>query len=162
MGIVDPVDGEIEIDGFNYKEIKKSSFKNSFGYIEQNVRLFNASLFENITLTNNIKYDRDWYKDLLKICRLEEVDELNHTKLIQEDGINLSGGQIQRIGLARALYKKPKILVLDEFTSSLDKINKEKIIESILEFKNSQNLTIIMISHDLTLKDFCDDVLILK
>ena len=161
MGIVDPADGELVIDGVNYKEIKKSSFKNSFGYIEQNVRLFNASLFENITLTNNANYDSDWYKNLLKICRLEEVEELSHSKLIQEDGINLSGGQIQRIGLARALYKKPKILVLDEFTSSLDTLNKEKIIESILELKKIQNLTIIMISHDLTLKNICDDLLIL-
>ena len=71
-----------------------------------------------------------------------------------EDGHNLSGGQIQRIGLARALFKNPNILVLDEFTSALDLENKDKIVESLIQINKSMGTTIVLISHDHSLKSF--------
>ena len=81
--------------------------------------------------------------------------------IIQEDGLNLSGGQIQRIGLARALYKKPKILVLDEFTSSLDNYSKSLILKSIIEIKKEWSIGIILVSHDDKIKSISDKIIIL-
>ena len=79
-------------------------------------------------------------------------DGVNHHLL--ERGKNLSGGQIQRIGIARALYFEPDIIIFDESTSSLDRINEEKILKLI--DKISSNKTIIFVSHRKEVLNFCD------
>ena len=76
-----------------------------------------------------------------------------------EDGHNLSGGQIQRIGLARALYNNPPILVLDEFTSALDKDNTDRILKSLIEINSSMGTSIILISHNQSLKSITDQII---
>ena len=73
---------------------------------------------------------------------------------IGERGSKISGGEIQRIGLARALYRKPKILILDEFTSSLDKKIEQEILNNIFEIKD--NLTIILSTHKYSVLQICD------
>ena len=157
MGIIKKTSGEIFIDNHKIDLIENNSFKNLFGYVEQNVRIFNASFFENITFTDSIlSNDENWYNKVLKLCQLESLDKSLRFKKIIEDGLNLSGGQIQRMGLARALFKKPQILVLDEFTSSLDKENKELIVNSLTQIKKTMKISIIMISHDQSFKSFCN------
>ena len=81
-------------------------------------------------------------------------DGINHHLL--ERGKNLSGGQIQRIGIARALYFEPDIIIFDESTSSLDRTNEEKILRIIN--KISDNKTIIFVSHRKEVLDFCDTI----
>ena len=75
--------------------------------------------------------------------------------MVGETGKRISAGQIQRIGIARALFKDPKILIFDEATSALDKETENKIMEDILKLKK-QGLTIFIVSHDLNLFKFCD------
>lgn len=157
MLLLKPTEGKIFINDKLYSEFDIKSFQDLFGYMEQNVKLFNASLLENITLGE--KYDLDWLKYLIKTCQLEEVwNNVGENKIL-EDGINLSGGQIQRIGLARALFKKPKILILDEFTSALDDLNKIKILEALKKFINRFKLSVVFISHDNELKVFSDKII---
>ena len=76
-----------------------------------------------------------------------------------EEGLNISGGQIQRIGIARALFKKPKLLVLDEFSSALDNSNRNKLMGILKQINSNQGLTIIIISHDMHLKTICNNII---
>ena len=79
------------------------------------------------------------------------------TILISENGTNISGGQKQRIGIARALYMDSKILLLDEFTSALDKNTEQKILSNLLELKK-QKISIVMVSHKTNPLKICDKI----
>ena len=80
--------------------------------------------------------------------------------MIGENGVKLSGGEKQRVGLARALYKKSEILILDEATSSLDIVTEKKIMDSINQFKNK--MTIIIVTHRLSTVQNCDRIILIK
>ena len=84
-------------------------------------------------------------------------DLFKRQTFIKENGGNLSGGQLQRIAIARALYNKPSILLLDEPTSALDNTNQENILHTLKKIKGS--LTILMVSHNLKELKFCDEII---
>ena len=79
-----------------------------------------------------------------------------------ENSIKISGGQKQMIGIARAIYRDPEVLILDEATSSIDALNSEEILKNIRKFKEEKNVTIIVISHDIKVMGFCDKVFFVK
>lgn len=160
LGFLNPEKGEITIDGDRINEVDSKIISKFFGYVEQNVRIFNASLYENISFDEELTLEnKGRISKLLEICQLDDILNGGDNIDLIEDGINLSGGQIQRIGLARALYKKPEILILDEFSSALDPKNRNKISSILLEIKKNNNLTIILVSHDLFFKSFCDKII---
>lgn len=160
IGLIKDYEGTIKYDSKDLKKLGKYRFDNIFGYVEQNVKTFNSSLEENITLLNTLNtIQKEWYQNVLKICKLELLSKKLKSKKIIEGGVNISGGEMQRIGLAKVLFKKPDILILDEFTSALDDKNKSSILESI-EFINTEfNKTIILISHDISLKKICNKII---
>lgn len=162
MGILSPTTGKILYDNVEIKNKNQLDILSVFGYVEQNVRIFKGTIKQNILLDYDFnKIDKKEYNKILNYCELKELEDTLKETIIQEDGLNLSGGQIQRIGLARALYKKPKILVLDEFTSSLDSYSKSLILKSLIEIKAEWSIGIILVSHDDTLKSICDKTIIL-
>lgn len=128
------------------------------GYIPQNIVILNQSLRENILFGSTKKHFSD--NEIKKI--LKQVDLYNFLKklpnglsqVINEDGHNISGGEKQRIGIARALLNNPEIIILDEATSSLDSFTENKILSSIKNLKK----TIIIISHRVNTLNFCDKV----
>lgn len=128
-----------------------------FGYLPQEVRLIKGSIIENIAFGHNKEtVDMSRIKKSIKLSKLNSMIEnlpngLN-TK-VGDKGFDLSGGQRQRIGLARAIYDEPRILVLDEPTSSLDSVTERSLIENILEL----NLTIIMVTHNKKLLKYCNN-----
>ena len=79
-----------------------------------------------------------------------------------ENSIKISGGQKQMIGIARAIYRDPEILILDEATSSIDLLNSEEILKNIKKLKEEKDVTIIIISHDMKIMNFCDKVFFVK
>jgi len=81
---------------------------------------------------------------------------------VGENSTKISGGQKQIIGIARAIYRNPEILILDEATSSIDEVNSEEILKNIKKFKEEKDITIIIISHDIKIMDFCDKVFFIK
>ena len=133
----------------------------SFSYVQQKVHLFDDTLLKNITFTSDINdVDKDRLDYALKFCSLESMIQNSEEGLnlqLGEFGASISGGQLQRVGLARAIYKNSDIIILDEPLSNLDEANKDKILNRIIELKT--NKTIIYISHDINDLKKCDKII---
>ena len=131
VGLQRPTAGKIIIDKktVNFYE---SKWLSNFGYVTQNNYMFDDTLLRNITL--NKKIDSDLVRTILELLQLTKLVENHKDKLnmlIGERGVRLSGGQAQRVGIARAIYHNPKILIMDEPTSSLDIETESYIIKNI-------------------------------
>ena len=157
--------GRIEISGAE----PRASFKNwpgSVAYVPQKVTIYEGSLLENVgsgTENSLLANNREYISNLLDGVGLGEYISTLSDGLdsqLSEYGSNLSGGQIQRIGIARALYFNPQIIVFDESTSSLDSISEKEIMEFLLSFKG--NKTLVFIAHRLSTIKTVDRVLFLK
>ncbi len=135
--------GNIYIDENNYNEIDENQINKSFTYVGQNEKLFVDSFKNNIILNRNIS-NTD-YENVIKICELESVRKNNDDFLIEESGFNLSGGEKQRIILARALLKHSNYIIIDEALSEVDVEIEKKIIKNINEYFKEK--TIIYVSH---------------
>ena len=159
LGLIEPTKGIISVDGKNISNHIKSWQKKT-SYVPQNVFLIDDEIKRNIAFGIKEKdIDESKIESAIKDSELTKyVSKLPQglqTK-VGERGVRLSGGQAQRIGLARALYNDPELLVLDETTSSLDKETESKIMETI--FKLRSNITVILISHDTNLLSNCEVV----
>ena len=143
---LEPLSGSIKIDNVDYKNVADDFFNKNLTYISQDVELFDLSLYENITLGHEIR--KQELNKILSGCCLNDLIHKNNNDLnlqIGEKGIKISGGERQRINLARGLILNREILVLDEITANLDPKTTKKIWEFI--FKEYKNKTIIAISH---------------
>lgn len=164
LGLLDPQDGSIEIDGKIITKKNLSSWQKSIGYVPQNIYLSDNSILENIAFGLDHKnIDKNAVEEAAKISNLHDfvINELpdKYQTKIGERGVRLSGGQRQRIGIARALYFKPQLLILDEATSALDHKIEKKIMDMIYDL--SKNTTIIMIAHRLSTIKNCDKIYVL-
>ena len=157
LGLLKTSSGEILIDKKNISEIQKK-WLSEIGYVPQNVFLFDDSIKENIILSKKKEpIDVEWLNKVLQISQCNEfIDKLPQTleTKVGEKGYNLSGGQKQRIGIARAIYRKPSILIFDESTNSLDNLIEKQVLEAI--FRNLKNTSLIMISHKEELINYFD------
>ena len=163
LGLLNPVSGQILIDGKKLNKNFINSWRSQIGYVPQFSFMADDTVINNIALGLK-KVD---LKQIKKVCKIAKIDDfienslpLKYDTLIGENGIRLSGGQRQRISLARALYKNPNIIVLDEATNSLDSITEKNILNSLLE--NYKNITIIMIAHRLSILEKCNNIFLLE
>jgi ABC-type multidrug transport system fused ATPase/permease subunit len=150
MGYYKIKDGSISIDGTAFEKINLNSWRDLIGYIPQQPFLFNASIRANISWANpKIKNE-----DIISACKLAHVHDFvmdmkdGYETIVGERGMKLSGGQAQRICLARAIASQPEILILDEATSSLDS-NSESLIQESIESLQG-DITIISVAHRLS------------
>jgi len=157
LGLLSPTNGKVLVDNIDIKKDIKT-WQKQIGYVPQNIYLTDDSLTNNIALgisQEDIKMD--YVRECIAAINLEKlIEQLPQglDTLVGERGARISGGQLQRLGLARALYNNPEVLVLDEATSSLDIKTEEKIMKTI---KNLQGLkTIIIISHRMSTLKYCD------
>ena len=147
LGLQNPTSGEIFIDS---KKVNNLNFNwyNNFSYIPQSIYLFDDTIKNNIILDNNEdKFNEKYFKYCLEISQLSSfINRLpqKENTVIGETGSNISGGQRQRIGIARALYKDSKILILDEATNALDLQTEKKIYETITKIDDK---TLIIVNH---------------
>ena len=150
MGFNDPTSGDILIDETPLKKYDINSYREKIGYVPQGGELFNASVIKNIKWANEKATD----EQVQHICKETYADSFiknfseGYETLVGDRGVRLSGGQLQRIALARALIREPEILILDEATSSLDS-KSEKNIQEALD-KIVKKTTIIVIAHRLS------------
>jgi len=157
IGFLNPFSGSILANGKNIHENVKI-WQDYISYVPQKIFLSDDSLKNNITFQSN--EDLIDYQKLDKVIEISQLNELknedyNSNKKIGESGKRISAGQAQRIGIARALYKNPKILILDEATSALDKETEKKIFKDLVKLKE-KGMTIIIISHDPNLFKYCN------
>lgn len=156
-------EGNIAIGALDIKYISNSSLREAIAIVPQQVDLFAGTIIENIAIGD---YEPDIAK-IMALCKLLGINEFieklpsNYNTLISEQGVNFSGGEKQRIAIARALYRNPEILILDEATSSLDPISEQKVQETLRWFKG-QDKTIITIAHRLSTVKNADEILVLE
>lgn len=164
MGLLHPTGGKILIDEKVLSGQNVISWQTKIGYVPQRIYLSDESVTKNIAFgiaENEIDIER--VVEVAKMARLHDFvsKELpkGYDTIVGERGIRLSGGQCQRIGIARALYRKPAILVLDEATSALDNITESEVLDTIKSL--SGKCTILMIAHRLSTITNCDKILFL-
>ena len=159
-----PEDGTILINSYkNLNEISFLDWRNLIGVVPQQVHIFNGTVLENIAFedaTQNVGQVIDFLKEYGFVGFIDSLPQSSMT-LVGEEGINLSGGQKQMIAIARALYHRPQMLILDEATSAMDR-QSELFVLGLLK-KIKKKIAIIFITHRLhVLKNFCDRIYILK
>jgi ATP-binding cassette, subfamily B, bacterial HlyB/CyaB len=157
LGYYPPVEGAIHIDGRDIAHLSANELRQYFGVVPQETVLFSGSLYANLMAANpHASFD-----DLVRACRIAEIHETieglpqGYNTPIGEHGVGLSGGQKQRIAIARALLKRPRILVFDEATASLDTPTAERFAQTINGLRDS--VTTLFISHHVPLGLHVDD-----
>ncbi len=162
MGLLPPSSGKVLIDGIDIYEPKNKYFlrlwRNSISHVPQSIFLINNSIEQNIAFTSS--RDNIDLKAIISASKKAQLHDyvsslpLKYKTLIGEKGIRISGGQRQRIAIARALYKKSKVLIFDEATSALDNSTENKIVNSLDNFSNQ--FTSLTISHRVNTLINCD------
>ncbi len=162
LGLLKPKSGKILIDNINIFE-NIDEWYDLVGYIPQDIYLLNDNIKNNIALgesVENINYEL--IEKSLQISNSKSFVEKLPSKLdtnVGNRGVSISGGQRQRLGIARAIYNKSKILILDEATNSLDSENEKKIIDGILSIKE---LTVCIIAHNIKSLKNCDKIIYIE
>ena len=165
LGFNKPNTGKVYVDNYDiYKNLK--SWQNLIGYVPQDIYLLNDTIKNNILFgLEDTKVDTKKFNKLLKDCNLDKFindSENGLNTIIGERAAKISGGQAQRICIARALMNDSNILILDEGTSKLDQKNENEIIENLIKNFKSK-LTMIIISHRVDmLNKFCNNVYTIK
>ncbi|MBX9472728.1 MAG: ABC transporter ATP-binding protein/permease [Chryseoglobus sp.] len=150
LGLINPTEGTIAIDGTAVSALTRS-WRSRVGYVPQEVSLFDASVAQNVALTWSADVDRERVRSALERAQLLETIESRPGGIdapIGERGLALSGGQRQRLGIARALYADPLVLVMDEATSSLDTATEAAVADAIRDLSGS--MTIVSVAHRLS------------
>lgn len=143
----EPESGHISIDGIDIKDYNIKSLRNAVAYVSNDKGLYSGTLYDNLSLGNPDCSD-EWIQKICDIACISDLTEgfdKGKQFVIEEDGTNLSSGQKQRIMIARALLRKPKLIILDEATSNLDIHTETKILNAIEN--ELKDITILMISH---------------
>lgn len=158
-GLINPTEGEIIVNDINVKDFK--NWNEKIAYVSQKPFVIDSTIRDNVCLGEDDKLlNEERLKIAYKDSGLDEfINSLDYKDLsnVGDSGSFVSGGQIQRIGIARALYKNANLILLDEITSNLDENIQSKIMKNILELKNGR--IIFLISHDKKILDYCDDII---
>ena len=161
----EPTSGRITIDGKDVNSYKYTDYLKIFSVIFQDFRLFSISIAQNIA--SNLNFDKEKVKKCLELVGLLEfINKLpksidtNVYRSFDESGIEISGGEAQKIAIARALYKDAPYVILDEPTANLDPISESEIYTNFNKISNSK--TVIFISHRLSSCKFCDKIIVLE
>lgn len=162
LGLIEPTAGDILIDGTSLTELTRS-WRSRVGYVPQDVSLFDASVAQNVALTWTNDFDPERVRTSLAQAQLLETIESRPGGInaqIGERGLALSGGQRQRLGIARALYADPLVLVMDEATSALDTATEAAVTDAIRKLRGS--MTLITVAHRLATVKEADTIYFMK
>lgn len=162
MGFYEPTQGQITFDGIRLQDFNIQSYRGRIGYVPQDSVLFNMSIKDNLRWTNEAATE----KELRHACQQANAEEFikkfprGYETVAGDRGVRLSGGQIQRIALARAILRKPELLILDEATSALDTYS-ERMIQQAIE-NIAKETTVVVVAHRLSTIINADYIYVLK
>lgn len=161
LGLLEPTTGRITIDGRPLPEVRRE-WQANLGLVPQDIYLLDDSILKNVAFgIADDEIDRDRVTECLRIAQLSEFVSNSTQGLetrIGERGTSVSGGERQRIAIARALYSRPTLLILDEGTSAIDTVTEQNLVE---ELKRSEAIdTVIVVSHRLSSLRICDSIAI--
>lgn len=166
-GFYDPTDGEILLNGINVKEYNREEYFNVFSAVFQDISVLPVTIAQNISQNVSDEYDDEKINIALKQSGLyEKVQSLPLkektmlVKTVYENATELSGGQIQKLALARALYKNAPVLLLDEPTAALDPIAEQEMYLKYADFAKGKSS--VFISHRLASTRFCDKIILIE
>ncbi len=161
LRLYDVTEGEILLNGVNIKRFRRSDYYKVFAPVFQNVELFAFPMAENVSMLSPENTDKQLARECIDMAGLKEkVDGLEKgvdtelLKIVHEDGVDLSGGEKQKLALARALYKNAPVIVLDEPTAALDALAEYELYQNF--DKMIQDKSAVYISHRLSSTRFCD------
>jgi len=165
IGLIKPTSGKITLNGKEFDEYGKKVLPDKIGYVPQDIYLLDDTIIKNVALgVKDEEIDMEGVKEALKISDLDDFIfknlEKGYNTQVGERGAKLSGGQVQRIGIARALYNKPEILILDEGTSNLDQKTEAKILSNLIN--NQQIKLLLIVSHRLKVTEKCTELILFK
>jgi ATP-binding cassette subfamily B protein len=164
VGLYRPQGGDIRYDGFSIEEVDLNQLRERIGLVTQDTQLFSGSIRENLLFASPKATDEDCLSVLNKAaCQslLRRADRGLDT-VIGEGGVKVSGGEKQRLSIARALLRQPNLLVFDEATSSLDSLTEEEITQTIREVSVRKDLITILIAHRLSTVIHADRIFVLE
>ena len=164
VGLYTPQEGEILYDGIPMTQVDLDRLRERIGFVTQDTQLFSGSIRENLLFVNPKASDADCLDVMQKAaCQslLERADKGLDT-VIGEGGVKVSGGEKQRLSIARALLRQPSLLVFDEATSSLDSLTEEEISETVREISMRGDLITILIAHRLSTVLHADRIFVLE
>lgn len=164
VGLYRPQQGHILYNGLREDEIETESLREKIGFVTQDAQLFSGSIRENLLFVNPSATDRE----CLDVIRQASVESLlaradkGLDTVIGEGGVKVSGGEKQRLAIARALLRRPQLLIFDEATSSLDSLTEEEISNTIREVAISRDTISILIAHRLSTVLHADRIYVLE
>jgi ATP-binding cassette subfamily B protein len=164
VGLYRPQEGKILYNHLDETEIHFDDLRNQIGFVTQDTNLFSGTIKENLMFVNPSATEADLHDALQKAACTNLVDraEKGLDTMIGEGGLKLSGGEKQRISIARALLRKPRILIFDEATSALDSLTEEEITNTIIEISKAKDQITILIAHRLSTIMHADNIYVLE
>jgi ATP-binding cassette, subfamily B, bacterial len=164
VGLYRPQDGKILYNNLDETELRFDDLRNQIGFVTQDTNLFSGTIKENLLFVNPSATDDDVTNALNKAAcqNLLARAEKGLDTTIGEGGLKLSGGEKQRLSIARALLRKPKLLLFDEATSALDSLTEEEITDTIRDISSEGNQITILIAHRLSTIMHADRIYVLE
>ena len=164
VGLYRPQDGKILYNGIEEKKISFEDLRSQVGFVTQDTNLFSGSIRENLSFVNPSATEAEMNEVLVKASatNLLAKAEKGLDTMLGEGGLKLSGGEKQRISIARALIRKPKLLIFDEATSALDSLTEEEITDTIREISALKEQITILIAHRLSTIMHADRIYVLE
>lgn len=167
MRLYEPTEGRIMLNGTDIKEYSREKYFNIFAPVFQNIETFAFPIWKNVSLKVEAETDKQKVESALKRSGLDaKVNQFSKgidtevQKIFYEDGINFSGGEKQRLAMARALYKEGKVVILDEPTAALDALAEDRMYQEFNDMVKGK--TSIFISHRLSSTRFCDEIVMFE
>ena len=164
VGLYEPSAGEILYNGVSHNAIDKDSLRKQIGFVTQDTQLFSGTIRENLLFVEPNATDEDCLDALHKAqCQnLLERGGKGLDTVIGEGGVKVSGGEKQRLSIARALLRKPNILIFDEATSALDSLTEEEIGKTIKDVSQIRSHITVLIAHRLSTIMHADTIYVLE
>jgi ATP-binding cassette subfamily B protein len=164
VGLYTPISGTIYIDGIPVNELRYNPIRRQIGFVTQDPQLFSGTIRENLLFVKPDATDEEMYDALARASATELMDRSGKglDTPLGESGLRVSGGERQRLSIARALLRNPRLFIFDEATSALDSITEQEITKSVRSVSGSAKHMVILIAHRLSTISHADTIYVLE